>query len=89
MTAQNLVKRRMERRRVRHFRRHFASKNMGDTTISRSGASIDIPGQELPEHLGLATGQVKRITLFKIPGLSNQQKLVDAYKVLEQKAKKV
>jgi hypothetical protein len=64
---------------------------MGDPTFARRGASTGSfgSGEELPKHLGLATGRVKRITMFKIPDLGNQQKLVDAYKVLEKRGNKV
>jgi hypothetical protein len=64
---------------------------MGDTAFSRAGVSTGSfgSGEELPKYLGLATGQVKRISMFKIPDLANQQKLVDAYKVLEKKGNKV
>lgn len=56
---------------------------MGDSTSTSAFGSGELG------HLGLATGRVKRVTMFKIPDLANQQLLVDAYKVLEEKQSKV
>jgi hypothetical protein len=47
------------------------------------------PIAKMPTAPPMSSGQIRRITMFKIPEGKNQQKLVDAYGVLAKEQQKV